>query len=112
MVRWAFVALVGHALDNGSGHMVTFPLRSPHPGWPGLENVRDTHDAAGLVCAGLALHTVAQRFGCPVNRVPGAVVALACLLGLTRWPGLQMAGRTAYGFVLLSLADSCVSRTL
>ena len=32
--------------------MVTFPLRSPHPGWPGLENVRDTHDAAGLVCAG------------------------------------------------------------
>ena len=39
----------------------------------------------------LALHTVAQRFGCPVNRVPGAVVALACLLGLTRWPGLQMA---------------------
>ena len=93
-MRLLFVALVGHALDNGSGHMVTFPLRSPHPGWPGLENVRDTHDAAGLVCAGLALHTVAQRFGCPVNRVPGAVVALACLLGLTRWPDLQMAGRT------------------
>ena len=70
-------------------------LHSPYVrliGWPGLENVRDTHDAAGLVCAGLALHTVAQRFGCPVNRVSGAVVALACLLGLTRWPGLQMAG--------------------
>ena len=74
--------------------------------------VRGTHGAAGLVCAGLALHTVVQRFGCPVNHMPGAVVALACLLGLTRWPGLQMAGRTAYGFVLLSLADSCVSRTL
>ena len=48
LIRWAFVALVGHALDNGSGHMVTFPLCSPHPGWPGLENVRDTHGAGWL----------------------------------------------------------------
>ena len=47
-MRLLFVALVGHALDNGSGHVVTFPLRSPHPGWPGLENVRDTHGAGRL----------------------------------------------------------------
>ena len=83
-MRLLFVALVGHALDNSTGHVVAFPLRSPHPGWPGLENVRDTHDAAGLVCAGLALHTGVQRFGCPVNRVHGAG---ALSIRPTRWPG-------------------------
>ena len=89
------MALVGHALDNGSGHVVAFPLRSPHPGWPGLENVRGTQDKMGRLGCRNGCRQVARRWR-PVaaGSLPGAVQVSGLLTFREHRAGLNK--RTRY----------------